>query len=145
MCAVFIGLLTRTYIYIYTHIHTCMCLFIVDTFSCVLFLGCLSTRADYWCRGRPSGDRLARLGANDCTPEINTSEIIVNCQRHFPTASHCSVICMFQRIVTFPMDFQWHFLIAFHFFEETFGRPAREMRARTRAGRPFLSRSLLSR
>ena len=37
------------------------------------------------------------IGAKDCTPEINTSEIIVEFQRHF------------------PMDFQLHFPTEFHF------------------------------
>ena len=39
------------------------------------------------------------LGAKDCRPEIDTSEIIVDLQWHF------------------PMDFQWHFPTEFHFCE----------------------------
>ena len=43
---------------------------------------------------------LRPLGAKKCTPEINTSEIIMDCQwhfpmdiqRHFPTCCHCSVV-----------------------------------------------------
>ena len=38
----------------------------------------------------------SQVGPEDCTPEINTSEI-VNFQRHF------------------PMDVQWHFPTIFHF------------------------------
>ena len=42
------------------------------------------------------GPRSAKLGAKDCTPEIDTSEIIVDFQWHF------------------PMDCQWHFPPEFH-------------------------------
>ena len=50
--------------------------------------------------GQVSDDE-ARLGEKDCTPEINTSEIIVDfqwhfpmdCQWHFPTDVHLSVVC----------------------------------------------------
>ena len=69
-------------------------------------------------------------GATYCTPEINTSEITVDCHWHFPTdfqwhfpaEFHCSFACV-RRIVTFPvdflrhcpMDFQWRFPMEFHF------------------------------
>ena len=55
------------------------------------------------------------LGAKDCTPEIDTSEIIVNCQCHFPLgfewhfAKGISLVSgMFQRIVTCPVDVYWN-------------------------------------
>ena len=63
------------------------------------------------------------IGAKDCTPEIKTSEIIVDVQWHIPmdvqwhvpTDVNLSVV-LFQRIVTCPvdvylncpMDCQWH-------------------------------------
>ena len=61
-------------------------------------------------------DAAAHLGAKDCTPESNTSEIVVDFKWHFPTLlSWFSGIV--HRIVTFPvdchwncpMDFLWHF------------------------------------
>ena len=69
------------------------------------------------------------LGATNSTPEINTSEIIVDFQWHFPMdcngiSNIISLISgIFPRIVTCPvhyylncpMDFQWHFPIVFHF------------------------------
>ena len=36
--------------------------------------------------------KLAMLGTKDCTPEIDTLEIIVDCQWHFPTGLHLSVV-----------------------------------------------------
>ena len=55
------------------------------------------------------------LGAEDCTPEIDTSEIIVDCQWQFPMGCqlHCSngislVSSIFQRIVTCPVDAYWN-------------------------------------
>ena len=45
---------------------------------------------------RRLGVHVAPLGAKDCTPEIDTSEIIVDFQWHF------------------PMDFEWHFQTEFH-------------------------------
>ena len=52
--------------------------------------------------------------AKDCTPEIDTSEIIVDCQWHFPmdcqwcvpTNLHFSAVVS-QGIVTFPVDVHW--------------------------------------
>ena len=69
-------------------------------------------------------------GAKDCTPEINTSEIIVNrqwdfpmdFQLHCPTQFHLSVVC--SKGLSFcpvdfhwncPMDFHWRFPMDFHF------------------------------
>ena len=43
-----------------------------------------------------SVSRATLIGAKDCTPEINTSEIILDFQWHF------------------PMDCQWHFPTEFH-------------------------------
>ena len=58
--------------------------------------------------------------ANYCTPEIDTSEIIVDVQWrfpmdpqwHFPTYFHSSVF-FFKRIVTCPADFYWKFPLDF--------------------------------
>ena len=67
---------------------------------------------------------------NHCTPEIKTSEIIVDFQWHFPMdvqwcfpTNKSLVSGIFQRIVTFPvdnywkfpMDFQWRFPMELHF------------------------------
>ena len=67
------------------------------------------------------------LGAKDCTPEIDTSEVIADFQWHVPMDFHVfsngnSLFGFsFQRIFTFPVDFtgivqwmfsdifQWHF------------------------------------
>ena len=46
--------------------------------------------------GRGNCPQVAELGAKDCTPEIDTSEIIMDFPWHF------------------PMDVQWHFPIYFH-------------------------------
>ena len=56
---------------------------------------------------------IASLGAKYCTPEIDTSEIIVEFQWHIPmdvqwlfTMLLHSLSDMFQRIITFAVDFQ---------------------------------------
>ena len=59
-------------------------------------------------------------GAKYCTPEINSSEVIVEFQRHFQTNRHCSMafpkgLSLSQWIVTgivqwmFSVVFQWIF------------------------------------
>ena len=90
-----------------------------------------SRRRSPWGKPWPARSCSPCLRAKDCTPEINTSEIIVDFQWHFPNG--LSVACangisllsgMFQRIVTFqvdfhwkcPMDVQWHFPMEFHLF-----------------------------
>ena len=81
---------------------------------------------DYPWTGSPSSPKPRKPGAKDRTPEINTSEIIVDCQwyfptdcqLHFPIEFHLSLVSgISQGIVTCPvdvyrncpMDFQWHF------------------------------------
>ena len=62
---------------------------------------CSSTRGPDNARvaeGRVRVRRSAKLGTKDCTPEIDTSEIIVDFQWHF------------------PMDVQWHFQMDVHLF-----------------------------
>ena len=76
---------------------------------------------------RPS---VKETGANDCTPEIDTSEIVVgfqwrfpmDFQWHFPTKFHSSValskgLSLVQWILNWnaPMDCQQHFPMDFHF------------------------------
>ena len=64
--------------------------------ECAIWLRTYLTAAERGCTkdGAPRGsasEGTIGLGAKDCTPEINTSEIIVDFQWHF------------------PMDFQWCF------------------------------------
>ena len=53
------------------------------------------------------------IGARDCTPEINTSDIIVDVHWHFQQMfrglfqQNFIVQWYFQRIVSFPVDFHW--------------------------------------
>ena len=62
------------------------------------------------------------IGATYITPEIDTSEAIVEFQRHFPTDFHFSAVLIyiyiyiyvyiyiyiFKRVVIFPVDFYWN-------------------------------------
>ena len=65
-------------------------------------------------------DLVVLSGAKHRTPEIDTSEIIVDFQWHFPDFRFSAVFS--QRIVTFPVDFyqklpinfQWHSPTQFH-------------------------------
>ena len=103
---------------------------------CVILLGgsrpwgsCTRRRACRRGRSSPRGPRGCRPGgAKDCTPEIDTSEIIADCQWlspmdvqwHVPTEFHFSVafskglslfLWIFTRVVqwTFSGIFQWSF------------------------------------
>ena len=66
------------YVYIYIYIHM-----YIHTFT--------RGMKRIWRRPRGDAAASAHLGAKYCTPEINTSEIIVAFRRHV------------------PLDFQWHF------------------------------------
>ena len=57
-------------------------------------------------------DLVIWIGAKHCTPEINTSEIIVDFQWHFPMdlSNLFSLVSgIFQTIVTSPVDLYWSF------------------------------------
>ena len=63
-----------------------------------------------WAPGPCTRTSALRLGAEDCTPQINTSEIIVDFQWHFPAEVHLPVVVskgssLVQWIVT---RISWH-------------------------------------
>ena len=73
-------------------------------------------------RVRGSSGKGTRIGAKDCTPEIVTSEIIVDFQWHFQMEFHLSVVCskgltLLQWIITgsvqwtFSGLFEWNFTL----------------------------------
>ena len=57
----------------------------------------------YRCRG-PRATSSGSLGAKDSTPEINTSEIAVDCQWHFPIEFH---LCGFWCVIFCPASRSW--------------------------------------
>ena len=129
------SLYVHIYIYIYIYVYIVLCVYIyIYIYVFVLSLSLtLSLSLSLYIYisiyahvHTPCSEALAsrKLGAKDCTPEINTSEIIVDFQwisqwTFSGTLSNITslVSCVFQRIVTFPvdfhwncpMDFQWHF------------------------------------
>ena len=113
--------------YVLYDMYVCVCMYVhmyIYTHICIALSSCSNIvviGAPPAAPGAAAAARSSSLGAKDCTPEINSSEIIVDFQWrcpmgfqwHFPTEIHFSGVC-FQRIVTCPVDVYWNCPMDFH-------------------------------
>ena len=78
----------------------------VSLYGCIrlLWIYCLCCVIEFRCFRHGMRPVFSRLGAKDCTPEIDTSEIIVDVQWHCPMDCQWNFPTEFHKSVPFPKD-----------------------------------------